>query len=344
MPTNAQFDMFDTDYVDNLEECRLLANSLVAELNSLSTPSVSAFVDSLTTRPELDQYILDNPISTNSMQPEDIDITLFNTDDLGINSLVHVENGKITTRKIQLSEIVCSNTLPADGHIATTNYIGSKESSVPAATTALPSDNLVCIKNGKVIAFPSDPDQDIKELFLGVNNIAVGVSAHFGNPDMIPAGWLLEDGREVLKSQYPKLYLAIGDRYGASSSPDRFKIPDKRGLFIIGHDHTDVLRVSRYPGGVSGASVGSMSNYYSGNTVPAHSHNAASATLVVDYSKVSTVYRFMAGLVTAYGYVYDASVGQSTEPDTYVPASTVKMSNEYRPKNTTVVSIIRALP
>ena len=344
MPINARLEMFDKDYVEVLEGCRLLANSLVAELNALGTSDGATFSNSLTTHHELEQYLLAHPITTNPQQPADIDITLFNTNALSRNSLAYVEDGKLTTRKIPLAEIVCANTYPSDGYVVAVNSVGSKVGTVPAATTTLQNDNLVCVKNGNVIAFPADPDPDIQRLFLGVNNIHVGTSAYFGNPDMIPAGWLLEDGREVLKSQYPKLYAAIGDRYGAPSNSTVFRIPDKRGLFIIGHDPSDVLRVSKYPGGVSGASVGSMSNYFTNNTVPSHTHSSVSAFNVVDYSKIYTVYRFLEGLTIAYEFVYNTNVGQSSTPDTYDPATGVKTSNEYRPKNISLVSIIRALP
>jgi len=344
MRINSRLKMFDTNYVQVLEECRLSANSIVAELNALNTPNVGAFVDSLTTRQELDQHLLDNPVETSSLQPSGIDITVLNTNELGRNSLLYAKNSKLITRKIPLEEIKCDNTFPVDGYVVATNTVGSKTSTIPSATTLLPGDNLVCVKNGKVIAFPSDPDPEIKKLFLGVNNVHVGISVMFGNPDMIPPGWLLEDGREISKTQYPKLYSVIGDRYGTPSNPSVFRLPDKRGLFIIGHDSTDTTRISRYVGGVSGNNVGSVSDYMSGNTIPSHTHTSISPTIIVDYSKVTTVYRFLQGLTTAYGFVYDTNVGQSSNPETHTPATDVRVSSEYRPKNKTAVSIIRALP
>lgn len=47
-----------------------------------------------------------------------------------------------------------------------------------------------------------------------------------------PRGWMMCDGRSLSKSQYEKLYRAIGDTYGSSSS--EFSIPDMRGRVIVG--------------------------------------------------------------------------------------------------------------
>src|SRR5215475_8539475 len=48
-----------------------------------------------------------------------------------------------------------------------------------------------------------------------------------------PAGWILCDGREVKEADYPQLYAAIGDLWGASA-PGKFKLPDLRGSFLRG--------------------------------------------------------------------------------------------------------------
>jgi microcystin-dependent protein len=45
---------------------------------------------------------------------------------------------------------------------------------------------------------------------------------------------LLCDGREIAKVDFPDLYAAIGDTYGAASSSSNFKIPDYRAKFPVG--------------------------------------------------------------------------------------------------------------
>lgn len=56
-----------------------------------------------------------------------------------------------------------------------------------------------------------------------------------------PTGWLLCDGEQYLKTEYPELYAAILDAYGdttkgwvAPTDSDHFRVPDLRGRFPLG--------------------------------------------------------------------------------------------------------------
>jgi len=49
------------------------------------------------------------------------------------------------------------------------------------------------------------------------------------------AGWLICDGRELKREQYPELFQAIKTNYG-NETTDTFKIPDFRGVFLRGLD------------------------------------------------------------------------------------------------------------
>ena len=49
-----------------------------------------------------------------------------------------------------------------------------------------------------------------------------------------PPGWLLCDGREVLKADYKTLGELLGNAWGAPSAGDRFKLPDLRGRTLFG--------------------------------------------------------------------------------------------------------------
>lgn len=50
----------------------------------------------------------------------------------------------------------------------------------------------------------------------------------------VGSGWLLADGREVLRSEYPALFSAIGTRYGDGNTTTTFNLPDIRGRSMIG--------------------------------------------------------------------------------------------------------------
>lgn len=56
----------------------------------------------------------------------------------------------------------------------------------------------------------------------------------------VPSGWLLCDGRTVLRSQYPSLYAAIGTTWGAGDGVSTFALPDLRGEFIRGWDGSGI--------------------------------------------------------------------------------------------------------
>lgn len=55
------------------------------------------------------------------------------------------------------------------------------------------------------------------------------------NGHNIPEGWLLCDGRMVSVKEYPALYEAIGQRYGASYYSHEFRLPDMRGHVMTQH-------------------------------------------------------------------------------------------------------------
>jgi hypothetical protein len=84
-----------------------------------------------------------------------------------------------------------------------------------------------------------------------------------GDTDKVPKGWLLCDGRELPKADFPRLSRVIGTAWG-SSAGETFRVPDLRGLFLRGVDGTanrDPDKASRTaiaPGGNPGAAVGSF--------------------------------------------------------------------------------------
>jgi len=72
------------------------------------------------------------------------------------------------------------------------------------------------------------------------------------------AGWLLCDGDHVAKSDFPDLYEAIGDAYGATGDESTFALPDLRGMFLRGLDDPDgpgqpAPRAGRDPDGATRA-------------------------------------------------------------------------------------------
>ena len=51
-----------------------------------------------------------------------------------------------------------------------------------------------------------------------------------------PSGWRRCNGDLVSRTEYPELFAAIGEIYGAGDGVNTFKLPDFRGMFLRGHD------------------------------------------------------------------------------------------------------------
>ena len=80
-----------------------------------------------------------------------------------------------------------------------------------------------------------------------------------------PYGYLTCDGTEVLKTDYPALYAAIGDTYGTPTGGSLyFCLPDYRGKFLRGYDGSagndpdKASRTAMKTGAVTGNNVGSV--------------------------------------------------------------------------------------
>ena len=93
---------------------------------------------------------------------------------------------------------------------------------------------------------------------------AGNIAPFAGTAENIPEGWLLCDGRELSRSEYQKLYDAIGVAWGTGDGSTTFNIPDLRGMFLRGVSYTETSidpdmnsRTSNIHGGNSGNNVGS---------------------------------------------------------------------------------------
>lgn len=66
------------------------------------------------------------------------------------------------------------------------------------------------------------------------------VSSWSGPASTIPSGWVLCDGRALLRAAFPALFAAIGIAYGAGDGSTTFNVPNGKGRFIAGQDTTQV--------------------------------------------------------------------------------------------------------
>lgn len=91
--------------------------------------------------------------------------------------------------------------------------------------------------------------------------------------DTVPYGWLLCDGSEVSKTEYPYLYAAIGDLWGTPNSSSNFKLPNLSGRVPVGYNSADTDTTETF--GQVGATGGARGAWYHTHTIGssgAHHH------------------------------------------------------------------------
>ena len=91
--------------------------------------------------------------------------------------------------------------------------------------------------------------------------------------DTIPNGWLLCDGSEISKTDYPYLYASIGDLWGTPSSSSNFKLPNLTGRVPVGYNAADIDTTETF--GQVGATGGARGAWYHTHTIGssgAHHH------------------------------------------------------------------------
>ena len=174
--------------------------------------------------------------------------------------------------------------------------------------------------------------------------IPAGVIVPFGGQvEHIPSGWLLCDGSEISRTEYPNLYDAVGVCWGIGDGSTTFNLPDMRGMFLRGvsgesgnDEDADGRLVLNDNGGNTGNNVGS----YQGDAI----RNITGS--------FSTAQRWGNGWETANGaFSTDALNGGMTyEHNKYYngnplvffnAANVVPVGNDNRPKNVYVNYIIK---
>ncbi len=72
------------------------------------------------------------------------------------------------------------------------------------------------------------------------------ISCYAGS--VCPEGWLFCHGTELLRSEYPSLFNAIGTTYGSGDGSTTFNIPNIKGRYIKGVDESNYLGKAIPPG------------------------------------------------------------------------------------------------
>jgi len=108
-------------------------------------------------------------------------------------------------------------------------WIPTQNSSIQAIQF---TGNALVLEDNTII---DSPNKDLTHYIAPMIGAIMAFSV--SNTANIPASWLICDGREVKKTDYPLLYSAIRDNWGAAVDPARFKLPDLRNYFLRGLDN-----------------------------------------------------------------------------------------------------------
>lgn len=135
-----------------------------------------------------------------------------------------------------------------------------------------------------------------------------------------PTGWLACEGEAVSRTTYSGLYAAIGTMYGAGDGTTTFNVPDYRGEFLRGWNHSattdpDAATRTDRGDGTTGDAVGTKQ----ADQFKSHTHSTT---------------------VTSSA---DSAGGSGATPAHYAPGSTTGAAggNETRPKNIYVLWCIK---
>lgn len=149
-----------------------------------------------------------------------------------------IRNSAVTNNKLNANSVtngkIQGNTITADKFNSVA--IGKGLTRVPETIDGVIVQNAVLQTNidNSTITYNSSGVLQVPAIIS-----LTGVVLPFaGSSSTIPAGWLLCDGTEYPKQQYPKLAQVIGNIYGGSTST--FKVPDFRNKTFWGGDASNV--------------------------------------------------------------------------------------------------------
>lgn len=85
---------------------------------------------------------------------------------------------------------------------------------------------------------------------------------------LVPSGWVLCDGSEISKTDYPKLFSVIGNTYGTPANSGNFVLPNLQQRMPLGKSNSNSL----------GDKGGNSNITLSTNQLPSHTHTGTTSS------------------------------------------------------------------
>lgn len=263
-----------------------------------------------------------------------------------LNQITNAGNIDISNHKI----INLSN--PTSGQeAANKNYVDNKtwiSSQITDLTTtilavrldqfAIPT-NSVNFNSQKLqnVQTPTEPHEGVNKNYVdsAVSTVAGGMptgAIAMWSTQTPPTGWLECNGSEINRLSYPLLFAVIGTTFGSGNGSTTFNLPESRGLFPRGWNHSSTRsspykdldassRIAAATGGLTGDNIGTLQS----DDYKAHTHT----------------YERPAGSTTVSGV---GSVSVATpRSSTNTGTSPSSGGNETRPVNFSIMFIIKAV-
>jgi len=231
---NEEFVKFMTNYVDVLNALRL---SIIGHLDKVGASAdggvtIPQRIDAFMTLAEAEAVIKTvaagvgvgiarmSETSTEGLTP----------------GLLAPSGGVVGTRKLNISELAYSNSGANIFKVTALNGAFSMSTGMPRDVLGWfepgVTDSLIAYEGGKYHKYPNDGETPLTDKKVAsITTIPIGVSIYYPSTD-VPVGFVIEDGRALLKTDYPDLYAIIGDAFGSTTAA--FNVANKSGLFCIG--------------------------------------------------------------------------------------------------------------
>ena len=239
------------------------------------------------------------------------------------------------SQKLEVAGTVSASVLQVNGAATASSFSGAGTglTGTAASLTAGNATTATNLSGGSI----SGTTASITDRYIDKTGLVMpvgSVQAYVGVAD--PSGWLICNGRSLLRTSYSDLFAVMGTAYGAADGT-HFNIPDMRGRFVRGTDDPDgagsnfsaagsdpdaASRTAANTGGNTGNNVGSSQT----DELKSHTHTTDWKTGFGGAGSPDTSF-------VRYGHVGNAATDSGSMQSTG--------GNETRPKNINFNYIIK---